>query len=180
MTLPWRLVPLLVLGGCTTVGPNFSPPSWSGPDSWFGGGKPRAPVSQTVEAPIDPNWWTLFRDPKLTDLEARVANENLDVRVAALRIDESRAQYDVAAAAGLPSINANASYTRQKASNVGVFANAPNALGASGTWSVFGRRRADSADPDWFYDPLTGRRAPDRRRIGCAHSRRPYQSIPSP
>ena len=127
-----RLFPLLLLGGCTTLGPNFTSPNWSGPGSWFGGGKPRAPVSQTVEAPIDPNWWTLFKDPTLTALEQRVANENLDVRVAAVRIDESRAQYDSAAAAGMPNINANTSYTRQKASNVGVFANAPNPLGASG------------------------------------------------
>jgi NodT family efflux transporter outer membrane factor (OMF) lipoprotein len=150
MIFHWRLFPLLLLGGCTTVGPNFNSPNWGGPGSWFGSGKPRAPVSQTVEAPIDPNWWTLFKDPKLTGLEQRVANENLDVRVAALRIDESRAQYDVAAAAGLPSINANASYTRQKASNVGVFANAPNALGASGisgsTAGGLGSRKLNAFD----------------------------------
>jgi hypothetical protein len=30
-----------------------------------------------------------------------------------------------------------------------------------GTWTVFGARRADSAAPDWFLDPLSGRRAPD-------------------
>jgi NodT family efflux transporter outer membrane factor (OMF) lipoprotein len=128
----WRLCPLVVLGGCTTLGPNFSSPGWRGPGSWFGGGKVRAPVSQTVEAPIDPNWWTLFKDPTLTALEQRVANENFDVRVAAVRLEESRAQYDNAAAAEYPNLNANTSYTRQKASNVGVFANAPNALGASG------------------------------------------------
>jgi len=29
-----------------------------------------------------------------------------------------------------------------------------------GTWTVFGVRRSDSADPDWFLDPLTGRRSP--------------------
>jgi Heparinase II/III-like protein/Heparinase II/III N-terminus len=33
----------------------------------------------------------------------------------------------------------------------------------AGTWSVFGVTRADSGDPDWFLDPTTGRRAPDRR-----------------
>jgi len=32
-----------------------------------------------------------------------------------------------------------------------------------GTWTVLGTVRADSADPDWFRDPLTGRRAPDRQ-----------------
>jgi NodT family efflux transporter outer membrane factor (OMF) lipoprotein len=128
----WRLIPLLVLGGCTTLGPNFASPGWSGPGSWFGGGKPSAPVSVAVEAPIDPNWWTLFDDPVLTALEQRVASENLDVAIAAVRIEESRAQYDSAVAAGLPTVIASASYTRQKASNLGAFANAANPLGASG------------------------------------------------
>ena len=32
----------------------------------------------------------------------------------------------------------------------------------SGRWSTFGVTRADSAHPDWFLDPVTGRRAPDR------------------
>jgi NodT family efflux transporter outer membrane factor (OMF) lipoprotein len=130
MHLHFRLIPLLLLGGCT-LGPNFTAPGWSGPGSWFKR-EPRAPISQTVEAPIDPNWWTLFNDPTLTALAQRVANENLDVAIAALRIEESRAEYDSAASAGIPNINANASYARQKASNVGTFANAPNPLGANG------------------------------------------------
>jgi hypothetical protein len=33
----------------------------------------------------------------------------------------------------------------------------------AGTWTVFGVRRTDSADPDWFADPVTGRRAPRTR-----------------
>jgi NodT family efflux transporter outer membrane factor (OMF) lipoprotein len=132
MTARLRFIPLLLLGGCT-LGPNFTAPGWDGPGSWFSRSKPPpAPVSQTVEAPIDPNWWTLFNDQTLTTLEQRVADENLDVAIAALRIDESRAQYDIAVAAGLPNLAGNASYTRQKASNVGVFASAPTALGASG------------------------------------------------
>jgi hypothetical protein len=32
-----------------------------------------------------------------------------------------------------------------------------------GTWTALGRPRVDSADPDWFRDPVTGRRAPDQR-----------------
>jgi outer membrane protein TolC len=128
----YRLLPFLLLSGCAALGPNFTAPEWSGPGGWFSKAKPRAPISETVEAPIDPNWWTLFKDPTLTALEQRVANENLDVEIAALRIEQSRSQYDIAAAAGLPNIGAAASYTRQKSSNVGVFANAPNPLGASG------------------------------------------------
>jgi Heparinase II/III-like protein/Heparinase II/III N-terminus len=33
----------------------------------------------------------------------------------------------------------------------------------AGEWEVFGVRRRDSADPDWFLDPVSGRRSPDRR-----------------
>jgi hypothetical protein len=40
-----------------------------------------------------------------------------------------------------------------------------------GTWTVLGSQRADSADPDWFYDPVTGRRAPDDRLAFRIHHR---------
>jgi hypothetical protein len=33
----------------------------------------------------------------------------------------------------------------------------------AGAWTVFGVARGDSADPDWFLDPATGRRAPDQQ-----------------
>ena len=41
----------------------------------------------------------------------------------------------------------------------------------SGTWSVFGTARRDSADPDWFADPATGRRAPQRTLCFRVHHR---------
>ena len=80
----------------------------------------------------DPNWWTLFHDPQLTALEQQVAGQNLDVRLATIRLAESRAQLGLARAGEFPQLNANASYTRQKASDLGMFANAPNPLGANG------------------------------------------------
>ena len=36
---------------------------------------------------------------------------------------------------------------------------------------MFGTPRSDSADPDWFYDPLTGRRAPDDELAFRIHHR---------
>src|SRR5579864_3750388 len=122
---------VLALGACT-VGPNFEPPEWMSPGSWFAkkaepiGREPSMPVAE----PIDPNWWNLFNDPELTALERRVAGENLDVQVATVRLAESRAQLGVAGAAQFPSFNANGSYTRQKASEGGVFSNAPMPLAA--------------------------------------------------
>jgi hypothetical protein len=41
----------------------------------------------------------------------------------------------------------------------------------AGTWTVLGTLRADSADPDWFHDPVTGRRAPDDRLAFRIHHR---------
>jgi NodT family efflux transporter outer membrane factor (OMF) lipoprotein len=124
---------VLALGGCT-VGPNFQVPSWASPASWFAGPKEAVPPepSVPVAAPIDPNWWTLFNDGELTALERRVAAENLDVRVATTRLAESRAQLGQARASEFPTFDANGSFTREKASNLGQFAAAPNPLGADG------------------------------------------------
>src|SRR6185312_1455637 len=123
----------LTLGGCT-LGPDFRSPNWASPGSWFAGPKEAVPPapSRPVAEPIDPNWWTLFNDRQLTALERRVAKENLDVQTAGLRLAESRARLGIVRASEFPSLNANASYTRQKASDVGVFSNAPNPLGANG------------------------------------------------
>jgi NodT family efflux transporter outer membrane factor (OMF) lipoprotein len=134
-----RLAPLAAclgvtaLAGCT-VGPDFKRPDWASPESWFAGPKEalRPPPSVLVAEPVDPNWWTLFRDPVLTGLERRVAGENLDVRVAAIRLTESRAQLGVARASEFPTLNGNASYIRQEASNHGIFAAIPSAAGANG------------------------------------------------
>lgn len=41
----------------------------------------------------------------------------------------------------------------------------------AGTWIVLGVCRTDSADPDWFMDPVTGRRAPDRQLAFRVHHR---------
>ena len=134
----------MLLAGCT-AGPNFETPEWLSPASWFATkAEPiqRAPSMPTAE-PIDPEWWNLFKDPQLTALEKRVAGENLDVQVATVRLAESRAQLGIVGAAQFPNLNANGSYTRQKASDVGVFANAPNALGANGaSGSNAGGRRS--------------------------------------
>lgn len=136
----------LVLAGCT-VGPNFSPPNWASPASWFSGPKEVvAPVhSIPVAAPMDAAWWNLFHDPELTSLERRVARQNLDVRTAAIRVAEAQAQLGVAQSAQFPMLNANASYEHQKASNFGEFATAPNPLGANGAFgnSAGGLHSAD-------------------------------------
>ena len=121
----------LLLSGCT-VGPNFSPPHWANPASWFSAQPKvaRPTPSEPVAAPIDVDWWDIFHDPELTALERQVAADNFDVRTATVQLAESRAQLGIARAPLFPNIGANASYEREKASNVGIFA-LPTGSGSS-------------------------------------------------
>ena len=113
-------VPLLaiLLSGCAALGPNFtSPTAWWSPKS-FTEAAPAQP-SVTVAEPVDPQWWKLLGDPLLTAMEERLAKANLDVRVAALRVTEARAELGVTQAGGLPAVNADASYARVQQSRKG-------------------------------------------------------------
>ncbi len=56
-------------------------------------------------------------------------------------------------------VSARATIAPEQAS--GLIASADRVL--AGSWTVLGVRRRDSADPDWFADPVTGLRAPDRQ-----------------
>ncbi len=119
MHKPVLAVAVLLLCGCT-LGPDFKPPEASAPETWTSASaKPAASVP--VAAPIDPNWWSLFQDNELTTLEEHVATENLDVRVATIRLAESRAQLGIIAADAYPNFEANASYQHTKPSNNGEF-----------------------------------------------------------
>jgi NodT family efflux transporter outer membrane factor (OMF) lipoprotein len=127
------LAALALLCGCT-VGPDFlRPSSWS-PSRWFGAGGEETtksaaePASLPIAEPIQPDWWTSFGDAELSALEKRVADANLDVRVATLRLAESRAQRQITSAAEFPSINGDASYQRERPSANGIF----GLLGSSG------------------------------------------------
>lgn len=123
MTLRTALLPLVVvmlIEGCT-LGPNFHRPSPWSPSSWFGR-RPATPptASRVVVEPLDPAWWQVFNDPILTELEQQAAARNLDVRLASIRLQESRLQRGVSAAAEYPNANGTASYVREKISDRGV------------------------------------------------------------
>jgi NodT family efflux transporter outer membrane factor (OMF) lipoprotein len=127
---------VLLLCGCT-LGPDFTAPASSAPDAWSG--MPRKPAaSAPVAEPIDPAWWSLFHDDELTALEERVANENLDVRVATIRIAESRAQLGIVSASKYPTLDGNASYEREKASNNGIFGGLGSVVAGGGSGATVG------------------------------------------
>jgi outer membrane protein TolC len=97
---------LTALAGCV-LGPDFVPPDPQLPVTSFTGDR------RTAEAPPDPSWWAVFRDPILTGLERRISADNLDVQTATIRLAESRFQRGVAAAAQFPTLNGDAKYQRE-------------------------------------------------------------------
>ncbi len=115
------LLTVFLVPACT-MGPNFSSVVPDLPASWTGRTPPATTLarSRPVPEPVDPQWWSVFGDPTLTALAGRVAAENLDVQVAAIRLAESRAQRGVAASSLFPSVTGNASYTREQQSKNGV------------------------------------------------------------
>lgn len=133
------MIALLVLAGCSAVGPDFEAPDPLLPRvSFFGTPGPvdlsRAPKASVKgdASPADPKWWAAFRDPILTSLARRVAAANFDVNSATLKLAESRSQLGVVASAALPAINGDASYERELLSQNGVISLANSAL-PSGT-----------------------------------------------
>ena len=135
MKLSPTILTVLMVGGCT-LGPTFEQPSLFAPGSWFASrpAPPPAVPSHTVPEPVDTAWWRSFNDPILTELAQQVARSNLNVRLATVRLAESRLQRGVTAADEYPNVNGNASYTREKISDRGVI----GLLGGGGSSSSGG------------------------------------------
>lgn len=106
------------LSGCL-VGPNFEPPATSTPDV-FDRTHAAQSASKAVEAPFNPDWWTLFNDPTLNELQQQLSDTNLDVAAASARLRQSRAEQRIAGAAEYPTLDAAASYNRERGSPNGI------------------------------------------------------------
>ena len=131
---PRLLLLALLLSGCT-VGRDFSPPQADAPPSWTKDAlQPTAKGDATSAAstgPVAAAWWTSFDDPTLTSLITRASSANLDLRQAALRIAEARAQRDIAGGAQFPTLRANGGYTRQRISERTAFTSLLGNIGAT-------------------------------------------------
>jgi NodT family efflux transporter outer membrane factor (OMF) lipoprotein len=108
------LAVVLALGACS-LSPRYQrpsvptpPPSYKEAGEW----KVAAPADSTPRGP----WWTMFRDRDLDELEAQVTAANQSLRAALARLEQARAETRIARAAYLPTLTAEASATRQRAS----------------------------------------------------------------
>lgn len=134
-----------MMAGCA-VGPSYEAPRWSDlPAQWMGLSEAVTPA----DAPVgNLQWWSAFDDPVLNHLVAQAIARNGDLRVAAARVKEARANRLAATAALLPQVDAGASLDRgTNAAGTGVQTTSLAAFDASWELDVFGggRRAAEAA-----------------------------------
>jgi NodT family efflux transporter outer membrane factor (OMF) lipoprotein len=144
---------LLPLAACS-VGPDFAMPDITLPDLWNDPStKVEAPAGQanvTMQSNPDPQWWKSFNDPELTSLVERAIAGNLPLQQAVLRVEEARQQEITAEAAGLPHLDANASYMREQVGLKGL-------VRESGGASSFGSSSSSGSSSgflDKLYQPI--------------------------
>lgn len=104
------LLPLaaLLLGACT-VGPDYHRPEYPVPPAFRGqvGGVPGPSVG-------DLPWWRIFEDETLQQLIRSALAENYDLRIAAARIMEARAQVTITRSFQFPELNGSGSAIYQR------------------------------------------------------------------
>jgi NodT family efflux transporter outer membrane factor (OMF) lipoprotein len=103
------LASALLLGGCA-VGPDYSPPETSTPAKWS---QDLADTFSDDAGQIQA-WWQIFEDPILEDLIIQAGSSNLNLKIAAARIEEAQALRNIARSGYAPQVQAEAAaqYTR--------------------------------------------------------------------
>jgi multidrug efflux system outer membrane protein len=163
MALRIGLSLFLFLTGCT-LGPDYLRPSLLIPDSHRGLQGAPAPDSLA-----DIPWFEIFKDPALQELIRESLRNNYDLRTAAARVEEARAQIGVARSFLYPQVNFSFGGSVQQVSRS---SEPPQTLGASRTFQnwltgfgmvwemdVFGRirREAEAAGAVYFASEMDRR-----------------------
>jgi NodT family efflux transporter outer membrane factor (OMF) lipoprotein len=102
--IAWVLISSVMLSGCITLGPDYEEPEIAWLKDWHSDlyGQIGNPGQQTQ---VDLRfWWHAFNDPVLNDLIDIARRENLSLRIAGLRILESRAVLGIAGSTQYPQL----------------------------------------------------------------------------
>ncbi|HVK57177.1 MAG TPA: TolC family protein, partial [Candidatus Kapabacteria bacterium] len=130
----------LVLGGCT-MAPKYERPAAPVSQKW-----PHAENTNEFSAAAVP-WNAFFDDEQLKKLISLSLANNRDLRVAALRVEQTRAQYRIQRSALFPSVDLSASGARQR-TPIAVLGEAETrttydlSVGAAWELDLFGRVRS--------------------------------------
>ncbi|MGN6553816.1 MAG: efflux transporter outer membrane subunit [Verrucomicrobiota bacterium] len=98
----------LALAGCTMT-PKYDRPAAPVSAAW--------PVSQTgtnSQTAAEVEWQQFFADPRLKQMIALSLENNRDLRIAILRVEQTRAQYRIQRSALFPTLDANANGGRRR------------------------------------------------------------------
>ena len=138
----------LLVTGCT-LGPDYLRPTMLIPDNYRG--VVGAPAAESI---ADLPWWELFRDPVLQQLTREALQNNFDLRIAAARVEQARAQIGITRSFLFPQVSVGTSGTTQQVSRA---TDPPQSFGADRTFrnlllgfglawelDVFGRIRRES------------------------------------
>lgn len=112
------VIAVFILAGCTMI-PAYKKPAAPLASAWPS--VPGYPKTKTAPAPVpaaDIGWRDFFRDPRLQQVIEIALTNNPNLRAAVLNVQEERALYHVQEAALAPTIDLNASATRQRIPNV--------------------------------------------------------------
>jgi multidrug efflux system outer membrane protein len=102
----------LFLSGCA-VGPNYARPKVEVPGGYRGLAPDAAPQTEPLSLG-NAKWWEVFEDPTLRDLINVALKQNYDVRIAAARILEARAQLGITRADQFPTVTAGVSAVNER------------------------------------------------------------------
>jgi outer membrane protein, multidrug efflux system len=107
------LVMVMVLAGCS-VGPKYQRPTAPVPTQFKESGAPASQATGTPSIAYN-NWWLVFNDSTLNQLEKDADSANQDIRVAVARVDqaEAAARYSRSFLSPTLSLGASVSRTRE-------------------------------------------------------------------
>jgi outer membrane protein, multidrug efflux system len=103
---------VMLCAGCT-VGPNYKKPAVTVPPEYRGVSAEQAAKAEVASFGNE-KWWDAFQDDALRDLIKTALAQNYDVRIAAARILEARAQLGIIRADQFPSVAANAAALNER------------------------------------------------------------------
>ncbi|MFV8904899.1 TolC family protein [Serratia fonticola] len=133
---------LLLLAGCSAVGPDYAPPSSPLPISF---GEPTAELGTRA---VEVEWWRTFDDPALTALIQQALVANHDIGIAAMRLEEAKAMLREDRQSFLPSGGPALSYENRRWGEVEISPDQPwqresyrGAIDAAWELDLFGRVR---------------------------------------
>jgi len=147
-----KLVPiiLLLLGGCSAVGPDYTPPDITMAEQWRNSSQTAGPESEALA-----QWWTTLQDPLLVKFIEDALRENLDLQQAQSRVRQARYERVVSSSSLYPAVDAagaaGKSYSKEhegRSSEINTFS-----AGFDASWEIdlFGgvRRSVEASQADY-------------------------------